>query len=765
VSTARDHAPTCDFCGLPVAAFRRTGRDEGPSEPLYCCSGCRWAASILTAEPTESYTQRILLRLGLAVFCAMNVMVFSMALWSRDIYADQLQDAGPLADALYDVFRYLAMFFSLPVLWLLGGPILAGVWHSVRRMVVTTDLLVLLGVTAAYTYSIVSVLRDTGHVYFDVGSVVLVFVTLGRWLEANGKLKTGQTLDVLAKLLPETARRVSPNGVETTDVPRDDVRVGDTLRVLAGERFAVDGQIIAGSAVVDQQVVTGESRGIEKQPGDDVYSGTLNVDGDLRIRVTAAAGDETVSRMLALVRHARRAKGDYQRLADRVAAWFVPAVFIIATAAAIWHGVSDGLEAGIFAGLAVVLIACPCALGLATPMAIWTAMGRAARGNVLFRSGRALEQLAHVSEVYFDKTGTLTQADVSVESLVVDESTDRQELLHRTAALAAGSAHALSRAVTRYAASRTVGDDLPKDPTSLQSSVFPGAVRTIPGKGIAAHGMADGEGAVYLGSRRLMDEAGLTLGDSLLHAVEAADNQQAPVALVGWDGRVRGVFTFRETIRPTAAAALVECRKLELQVAVLTGDRTQPAERLHRELNVTVFAEQLPTDKVAAIEQQRREGLRVAMVGDGINDAPALAAADVGVALDCGADLSRDSADVCLLSSDLQRLPWTVSLAKRTVRTIHQNLFWAFAYNGAGIVLAATGRLNPVWAGAAMVASSIIVVTNSLRLNRFPEPISKTEQPDTSPSPAIDQLGDEPYSPIHMPGTQSVKPPAEPQWT
>lgn len=350
------HELACDYCGLPVPSRRRPADANSHSGPHYCCSGCRFAASILAADADgDAAARRTLLKLGLAIFFAMNVMVFSMALWSRDVYAEELVGAGPLADAVHDVFRYLAMLFCLPVLWLLGEPLAVGVWEATRRAAITTDLLLLLGIVAAFAYSFWSVVAGTGQVYFDVASLILVFLTLGRWFEAQGKLRSGEALDALAKLLPEKVRLLRDGQV--VDVPRESAAVGDVLFVFPGERFAVDGVISSGKAEVDEQTITGESRTVTKLVGDAVFSGTLNLDGDLRIEVTAAAGAETVSRMLELVRESRRERGHFQRLADSVAAWFVPAVAIVAIATAWWHTQHGGLDDGILAGLAVVIIA------------------------------------------------------------------------------------------------------------------------------------------------------------------------------------------------------------------------------------------------------------------------------------------------------------------------------------------------------------------------------------------------------------------------
>lgn len=709
--------PYCDYCGLPVPGGNRWRKRAPPATgPQYCCSGCRFAASILTADTAEGGSRQTMLRLGLAVFFAMNVMVFSMALWTRDLYAEELQAAGPLADSLHSVFRYLALIFCLPVLMLLGGPLARGVWDALRRMVVTTDLLLLLGVSAAVIYSLWSVVAGEGQIYFDVATMILVFVTLGRWFESQGKLRTGEALDGLAKLLPETVHAV--RGGNVADVPRTVVAVGEMLRVFPGERLAIDGRVMSGTGDIDEQLITGESRPVTRRPGDMVYSGTLNMDGDLQVVVTAAAGAETVSRMLDLVRRSRRAKGHYQRLADRAAAWFVPAVAIVVLATAWWHGTRSGMDAGILAGLSVALIACPCALGLATPMAVWIALGRAARGQVLFRNGHALEQLAELRALLFDKTGTLTSSDTAVSAFVACDPTERERGLQLASRLAAASNHCFSVAIRRF-----VGTSCDVDAVEQ--------IQTVPGKGIQARwsksSSAGGlDDRVMLGSSQWLRAEGFAAPEHFLEAVERAGGSDSPITMIGWNGRVCGAFVFRERIRADARRSLQECRRLGLDARVVTGDRRPRAAALSKNLDVPVLAEQLPEDKVAAVRDAQRQFGTVAIVGDGINDAPALAASDVGIAMGCGADLSRESAAMCLLSDDLVRIPWIIELARQTVRVIRQNLLWAFSYNIVGIGLAATGRLSPVFSAAAMVASSAFVVSNSLRLGRFPDSECRT---------------------------------------
>ncbi len=780
--------PYCAFCGLPIPAnfaFGAGGRAEAAE---YCCSGCRTVAEVQQAEGEHGAASQGLLKLGLAIFFAMNVMVFAMALWSQDIYAEEAFTT-PLAVSLRSVFRWAALLFSLPVLLLLGRPIAIGVWQTLHQRAITTDLLILLGIVAAYGYSVVSVLRGEGHVYFEVGAMVLVFVSIGRWLEAKGKLRAGQSLDALATLLPATVRVQAKKGVGNLlnsefgmqnaecrrqgsekkqfrnpqptihiqkgfhEIPRAEVRTEDIVRVLPGERFPVDGTIIRGQASVDQQIVTGESRPITKQVGEPVYSGTLDLDGDLLVKVVAADGNETVSRILKLVRQARTLKGRHERLADKIAVWFVPLVCLIAIVSGVRQGQLEGIDHGILTALAVVLIACPCALGLATPMAVWTALGRAARAGVLFRNGVVLEQLAKVRHACFDKTGTLTTGIPSAGDLIVADGEETEQVVQVAAALARGSTHHLSAAILRFAevdevgrgqktGDRKQGTGNPSrrlvvetgsreqetrdcktdsDPPPSSADCFPQLetphVETLPGRGLVAD--LPEIGRVALGSRRLMQDTGLQ-DPAILRTPESNQNGSQTV-FVGWRGRVRGVFQFTEQLRAEAPAALEACRELDLDLRLLTGDEQSRAVAIGEQLELATLASQLPEDKAVTLQSLSKQG-GVVMIGDGLNDAPALATADVGVAMGCGADLARDAAGVCLLGDDLLCFPWAVGLARQTVRTVKQNLFWAFAYNSIGIALAATGRLNPILAALAMAASSIMVVVNSLRLGQYPEP-------------------------------------------
>ncbi|MCA9241462.1 MAG: cation-translocating P-type ATPase, partial [Planctomycetales bacterium] len=367
------------------------------------CLGCDLVESLLGSPEASEEPKRFLVRLGFAVLLAMNVMVFTIAMWTRDLY---VQQASPLSETVFGLFQSLAMLAASGVLWLLGLPMLRGAWSALVNRRVTTDMLILLAVSAAYLFSVVSFLRGAGPVYFEVPTMVLVFMSLGRWLELNASLQTQQSLDGLARLLPDAVLVL--RGGRREVVTRQDVVLNDLVQVAPGERLAVDGRVAWGEAELDESLLTGESRPVWKRVGDSVYSGSLNINGHLQPEVTAAAGQETVSRMLQLMRAARSSKGEYARLADRVAAWFVPGVCVLAVATGCYWGSVRGWDSGVLSALSVLLIACPCALGLATPLAVSMALDRASQDKVLFRSGKALEQLGEIRAVRFDKTGTLT---------------------------------------------------------------------------------------------------------------------------------------------------------------------------------------------------------------------------------------------------------------------------------------------------------------------------------------------------------------------
>lgn len=701
----------CDYCELPVP-----GADVGP---VYCCSGCRFAAAVTSERGDVGESRWMLTGLGVSLFFTLNVVMLTMALWA---YADNPETR--FATALADFLRWIALLFTIPVLMWLGIPLGRNAWDLLKRGQLSTDLLLMTGVIAALGYSAVSTVRGLGHVYYEVSCVILVLVTLGRWLEATGRRQASEALHALEALLPETVQRVV---VGTEPFVEDcvllaDVRVGDLLHVRASERIPVDGIVVRGTATVDEQFFTGESWPAPKREGSGLLGGTLNLDGDLIVEVTALPQQGALGRLVDAVRSAQSAKGRYEQLADRCSRLFFPLIGVIALGTALWHVRHSGVEAALLNSLAVVLIACPCALALATPLAVWAALGTAARKGVLLQGGEALERLAEVTVLRCDKTGTLTTGTPSVVQFLCENNDDREETLRRAAALTDSSTHVFSRAVRGFI-----------ETTQLIPSLT--QVQSVPGRGIVA--LVDGDRTeTTLGSLRMMQERGLGVGSKLAGAVQNLDLNSESCVLIGWDGEVRGLFQLREQLRPDTLETIQGCRDLGLDLEVLTGDHAARGLRLQNEIGVPVRSELLPEDKLKVIRELRTTGVRVAMVGDGVNDAPALALADVGIAMGCGTDVTRESADVCLIRDDLTAIPWVVGLSRRTVSTIRQNLFWAFTYNGFGVVLAACGWLHPAIAAALMVISSLMVLGNSLRLKQSGD----ATEPSWAPSGEVEQV-------------------------
>ena len=625
--------------------------------------------------------------------------------------------------------------------WLLATPVQFGLgwrfyragWKAVRAGAGNMDLLVALGTSAAYGLSLYLLLahaRHGGHgephLYFESASVVVTLVLLGKWLEGRAKRETAAAIRALQALRPATAR-VLRHGMET-EVAVEAVVLGDVVRVRPGERIAVDGEVLEGRSHVDESLITGESMPVAKAPGERVTGGAINVEGALLLRTTAIGAETTLARIIRLVESAQAAKAPIQRTVDRVSAVFVPVVLGIALLTLLgWLAAGSGVETALVNAVSVLVIACPCALGLATPTAIMAGTGVAARHGILIKDAQALELAHATTTVAFDKTGTLTEGRPVLAAVHAAEGLSDTEVLRLAAALQQGSEHPLAQALR----ARATGDGL----------ALPGAaeVQALPGRGL--QGRVDGA-LLRLGSSRLLAERGGAAG-ALAAPAQAL---QAQGRTVSWLMRERpeppaqpqaavaarsappppradevlGLLAFGDTVKPTARAAVVGLHALGVATVMLTGDNRGSAEAVARELGITdVRAEVLPGDKAAAVAQLRADGQVVAMVGDGINDAPALAAADVGIAMSTGTDVAMESAGLTLMRGDPRLVRDAIDVSRRTWATIRRGLFWAFAYNVVGIPLAAFGMLNPVLAGAAMAFSSVSVVGNALLLTRW----------------------------------------------
>lgn len=696
VSESRTEAE-CSFCGLPTHLPRTQ------NAKVYCCTGCRFAASVADADGDEGQARWTMTRLGIAVFFAMNVMVFTLLLWSQD-----RAPADELSRLWYSLARYACLLFTLPVVFLLGGTLVEDAAAELRRGRQSLSLLLLLGVAGSLLYSVYSLLVTDGHVYFEVAAIILVAVTLGRWFEATGKLKTTEALRGLAKLLPAEVRKLI--GSEMHLVPAGQLQPGDRFQVLPGERIAADGIVAQYSAAVDEQVITGELMPVEKTPGDTVQSGSLVLDGPLLVEATCVAGEGMLARMIQAVEQAAAAKNRYQRIADSISSWFLLAVTIITVATFAGHCYFRGVAEGILAALSVVVIACPCALGLATPMALWAAIGRAAQAGVMIREGDALSILATARHCCFDKTGTLTTGHPTVVRF--EHAHTQADLLRWVVPLASASSHPLAVALHEYVLkqyaqascdSRLAASDLEE-------------VQVIAGCGIRARLKSQG-GNLYLGNLVWLKREGMRT--AIEFEVDQTCHDTCAETYLAVDGAIVARILFQEDVREEAAPAIDELRQLGLSLQMLTGDREQRASRLARDLAIGYQSQLMPHQKLEIVRQEQLTS-PVIMVGDGVNDAPALAAADVSISLGCGTDISRNAASICLLKSDLRRIPWLVRLSRETTHVIRWNLFWAFSYNAAGIALAAAGVLHPIVAAIAMGASSFLVVGNSLRLAQVP---------------------------------------------
>jgi P-type Cu+ transporter len=654
-------------------------------------------------DPTASLRRRLLISL------ALTVPVIAMAM------VPALQ---------FTNWQWLSLTLAAPVVVWGAWPFHKAAWANLRHGTATMDTLISMGTLAAFGWSVyalfwgtagmpgmthpfeltISRTDGTGNIYLEVAAGVTTFILAGRFFEARAKRRAGAALRALLELGAKDVA-VRRSGVEQR-IPIDQLAVGDQFVIRPGEKIATDGVVIEGSSAVDASMLTGESVPVEVGPDDQVVGATVNVGGRLLVRANRIGSDTQLAQMAKLVEEAQTGKAQTQRLADKISGIFVPIVIALSVAAlGFWLGTGGSVAAALTAAVAVLIIACPCALGLATPTALMVGTGRGAQLGILIKGPEVLESTRRIDTIVLDKTGTVTTGTMTLLDVIAADGERPDEVLRLAGALEDSSEHPIAKAIAKGAREK-LGD-------------LPAVEDFGNAEGLGVQGVVDGR-AVVVGRQRFLADWSQPLPEKLVELARQAESEGKTAVAVGWDGKSRAVLVVADAVKPTSAEAVRQMRALGLTPIMLTGDNAAAARTIATEVGIDdVIAEVLPQDKVETVKRLQGEGKVVAMVGDGINDAAALAHADLGLAMGTGTDVAIEASDLTLVRGDLRAVPDAIRLARKTLATIKGNLFWAFAYNVAALPLAAAGLLNPMLAGAAMAFSSVFVVSNSLRLRRF----------------------------------------------
>lgn len=692
------------ICGMVVEKATSLKTERAGRTYYFCSSGCQ-----RTFESPEQELKSMKTRVMIALGGVLALAILRAGAFIALAAGATLVTWAPIPALPWFTWGMWLFLLVTPVQFIGGWSFYMGAWTAIRTRSINMDFLIALGTSVAYFYSVaviffpevLPVKVEERDVYFEVSAVIIAFVLLGKYMEEMIKKRSSAAVRKLMDLKPATARVI--RGGQEMEVPAEGVMVDEIVVVRPGEKIPTDGVVLDGSSAVDESMLTGESMPAEKEPGKDVIGGTLNKTGMFRFRATRVGAETALAQIIKMVEEAQASSAPIQRLADQVTRWFVPAV--VATAFVSFFGwwAFGNFPQGLLAFIAVLIIACPCALGIATPAALMVGVGKGAEAGILIRGGEVLERARSLTTVVFDKTGTLTRGEPNVTDIASFAGMSEAEVLRIAAAVEVGSEHPLGEAVVRAAKHRNLELSKVDD------------FEAIPGHGIK--GRIEGR-AVLLGNRRLFAREGIE-AKAVEETMARLEQEGKTAMLVGAGGKLAGVIAVADTLKPEAKEAVAALQSEGIEVVMLSGDNRRTAEAIGRELGIErVIAEVLPADKAKVIQDLQQQRKVVAMVGDGVNDAPALAAADIGIAIGSGSDVAKETGGIILVRDDVREVGTSIRLSRATLRKIKQNLFWAFIYNTVGIPVAALGFLNPIIAAAAMALSSLSVIINSALLKR-----------------------------------------------
>ena len=691
-------------CGMMVDKASALHTERAGRHYYFCSTGCQ-----RTFESPEQELKSMRTRVAIAL-----TGVLALAIMRAGAFLALAAGATVLTWVPFPAlpwFTWGVWLFLLvtPVQFIGGWGFYKGAWNALRNRAINMDLLIALGTTVAYLYSVavlffpqvLPVKVEERDVYFEVSAVIIAFVLLGKYMEEIIKKHSSAAVRKLLDLKPATAHVVR-DGTEM-EVPAESVMVGESVVVKPGEKIPTDGEVTEGASAVDESMLTGESMPVEKRPGTSVIGGTLNRTGMFKFRATKVGSETALAQIIKMVEDAQASTAPIQRIADQVTAYFVPAVVGTAFLAFFGWWLAGSFPQGLLAFIAVLIIACPCALGIATPAALMVGVGRGAQAGILIRGGEILEKAEKLTAVVFDKTGTLTKGEPNVTDVLAFGGHVEDEVLRVAASLEMGSEHPLGEAIVRGAQQKGL-------PLGLIAGF-----EAVPGHGVK--GTIEGR-SVLLGNRRFLRRENID-APGAEEAMTRLESDGKTAMLLAIDGRLAGVIAVADTLKPEAAEAVSQLKSQKVQVVMLTGDNQRTAQAIARQLGIdTIIAEVLPSDKARHIKDLQGQGKVVAMVGDGVNDAPALATADIGIAIGSGSDVAKETGGIILVKNDVRDVVTGIRLSAATMRTIKRNLFWAFVYNAVGVPIAALGFLNPIIAAAAMALSSLSVIVNSALLKR-----------------------------------------------